>query len=165
MIIKTSIPDFELKIAEPDDIPIILYFIRELARYEKLIDGVTANETLLEEYLFKKKIAEVIIAEYKGSPAGFALFYHNFSTFLGKPGIFLEDIYIKEEFRNKGFGRTILVFLAQLAVERDCGRMEWCVLDWNTPSIEFYEKLGAKPLSEWVTFRLAGDSIRSLAGK
>lgn len=145
-----------------DDVPLILSFIRELADYEKLSDEVVANEEALGRHLFENRHAEVIIAEAP-EPAGFALFFHNFSTFLGRPGIYLEDLYVRPEFRGKGIGKRLLRELARLAVDRDCGRLEWAVLDWNKPSIDFYESLGAGPRKEWVTYRLAGEGLQALA--
>ena len=135
--ITTKKKDFKIRFAKENDISLILDFIRELADYEKLLHEVVATEEILMESLFVKKVAEVIIAEYKGKPIGFALFFHNFSTFLGKPGIYLEDLYVRPEMRGKGYGKTLLAFLAKLALERDCGRFEWWCIDWNEPSIEF----------------------------
>lgn len=160
LIMETN---FTIRFAEREDTPLILQFIKKLAEYEKLLHEVTANEKILEESLFDKKIAEVIIAEYKEVPIGFALFFHNFSTFIGKPGIYLEDLYIEPKYRGKGFGKKLLAFLANLCIERDCGRLEWWVLDWNKPSIDFYMSIGAVPMEEWSTFRMTGDSIKSLA--
>ncbi len=163
-MISTSKPDIKLRIAEEKDVAVILNFIKELAEYEKLSHEVNANEELLRKTLFgDKKFAEVIIAEYKNEPAGFALFFHNYSTFLGKPGIYLEDLFVKVDLRGKGIGKILLAYLGKLAVERDCGRIEWAVLDWNEPSINFYKNLGAKPMDEWTVFRVAGDSIKNLA--
>jgi GNAT superfamily N-acetyltransferase len=163
--IVTSISDFKLRLAVEDDIPLILHFIKSLAEYEKLSRQVTANEGFLMSNLFgDNPHAEVLIAENKSEPVGFALFFHNFSTFLGKPGLYLEDVYIKPEFRKKGFGTHILQFLAKLAVERGCGRFEWSVLDWNEPAIQFYESLAAKPQDEWTTYRLTGKALKILAG-
>lgn len=140
--------------AEEKDINLILSFILELAEYEKLLDTVTADERLLRKNLFgSRPYAEVIIAVYRGEPAGQALFFHNFSTFVGKPGIYLEDLYVKPVFRGKGIGKQLLLTLFDLAVERGCGRVEWSVLNWNTPSIEFYKSLGAELLTEWQIFR------------
>jgi len=152
-----------LRFAEEKDIAIILEFIRGLAEYEHLLDKVEIKEADLKKYLFEKKMIEVIIGEYDGTPAGFALFFHNFSTFLGKPGIFIEDIYVKPEFRNKGLGKFFFSFLAKIAIERNCGRMEWSCLNWNKPSIEFYKNQGAQPLDEWTIYRITGDGINRLA--
>jgi GNAT superfamily N-acetyltransferase len=128
------------------------------------LDQVKANEELLKKYLFgENPQAEVILAEYQKETVGFALFFHNFSTFLGKPGLYLEDLYIKRDYRNRGFGTEMLKFLAKLAVERECGRFEWSVLDWNEPAIQFYESLAAKPMNDWTTYRLAGEALKNLA--
>lgn len=163
-MISTSKPDIKLRIAEEKDVAVILNFIKELAEYEKLSHEVNANEDRLRKTLFgDKKFAEVIIAEYKNEPAGFALFFHNYSTFLGKPGIYLEDLFVKTDLRGKGIGKILLTYLGKLALERNCGRIEWAVLDWNEPSINFYKNLGAKPMDEWTVFRVAGGSIKNLA--
>ncbi|HYW34459.1 MAG TPA: GNAT family N-acetyltransferase [Balneolaceae bacterium] len=162
--ISDNSSDLKLRFAEEKDLLTILKFIEELAAYEKLSDQVVANEKQLREYLFgKKTYAEVILAEYNQKPVGFALFFHNFSTFLGKPGLYLEDLYVKESYRHEGFGTEILKYLAQIAVERDCGRFEWAVLDWNEPAIDFYEAIGAKPLNDWTTYRLTGEALKNLA--
>ena len=152
-----------IRIAKAHDIPIILEFIKGLAKYENLTDEVSATEELLREALFERKMAEVIIEDYEGEPAGFALFFHNFSTFLGKPGIYLEDLYIKPEFRGKGLGKNLLSYLAKVAVERNCGRLEWSCLDWNEPSIKFYKGLGALPMQEWTTYRLSDERLSKLS--
>lgn len=152
-----------LRFAKENDVALILEFIRSLAEYEHLLDKVEIKEEDLKKYLFEKKIIEVIIGEYDGIPAGYALFFHNFSTFLGKPGIFIEDIFVKPEFRGKGLGRTIFGFLAKIAVDRNCGRLEWSCLDWNKPSIDFYKNQGASPLDEWTIYRITGDGIKKLA--
>lgn len=150
--------------ATPDDVPLIAALIRELAAYEKLAHEAVATEATLRATLFGEKPgAEVAIAELDGAPAGFALFFPNFSTFLGRPGIYLEDLFVRPEFRARGVGRALLAHLAGLAVERGCGRLEWAVLDWNAPAIGFYEKLGAEPMREWTTFRLAADALTRLA--
>jgi GNAT superfamily N-acetyltransferase len=147
-----------------DDVPLILSFIRKLAEYEQLLPEVQATEEGLRQRLFgERSSAEVIIAEYQDKPVGFALFFHNFSTFVGKPGIYLEDLFIDPEYRGQGFGKALLAHLARLAVERDCGRVEWAVLDWNEPSIQFYQSLGARPMNEWTIFRLTGDALSELA--
>jgi len=164
IMIKTNNPDIILRFAVENDTPIILNFIKELAEYEKLSDEVFANEEKLKETLFgNKKFAEVVIAEYKNSPAGFMLFFHNYSTFLAKPGIYLEDLFVKPELRGLGIGKSLLTYLAKIASERNCGRIEWAVLDWNEPSIQFYKKLGAKPMDEWTVFRVTGNEIEKLA--
>lgn len=149
--------------ATPTDIPQILTFIKLLAQYEKLADEVTATEALLHEWLFEKKKAEVIFAEVENEAVGFALFFYNFSTFLGRAGLYLEDLYIKESHRGKGYGKAILQELARLAAERGCGRLEWQCLDWNKPSIDFYLSLNARPMNDWTVYRLTGDALLNLA--
>ena len=149
--------------AERKDIPLILQFIKELADYEKMPDEVVATNDLLEEWLFDKQKAEVIFALEDGIEVGFALFFHNFSTFLGRAGIYLEDLYVKSEHRGKGYGKAILKKLASIAVERGCGRLEWWCLDWNKPSIDFYLSLGAEPMSDWTVYRIVGDTLTQLA--
>jgi len=149
--------------ADKKDCGLILEFIRELAEYEKMLDEVVATEELLNEWLFEKKIAEVIFACEDDVEVGFALFFHNFSTFLGKAGIHLEDLYVKPEYRGKGYGKALIKRLAEITVERDCGRLEWCCLDWNKPSIDFYLSLGAKPLDDWTIFRLVDEKLMELA--
>ncbi|MGE0130974.1 MAG: N-acetyltransferase family protein [Blastocatellales bacterium] len=158
--------DFEIKPATTSDAPVILSFIKKLAVYEKLAHEVKATEDILRETLFgERRYAEVIIAYHRGEPAGFALFFHSYSTFLGKPGIYLEDLYVDEQHRGKGFGKALLVHLARLTKERNCGRLEWSVLDWNEPSINFYKSLGARPMDEWNVFRLTGESLDKLANE
>ena len=150
--------------ATEDDVPRILQFIRELAEYEKLSHEVVATEQTLRENVFgERRYAEILISEHDGAPAGFALFFHNFSTFLGRPGIYLEDLYVRPEFRGSGVGKALLSRLARLAVERGCGRLEWWVLDWNEPSIGFYEKLGAEPMDDWTVYRVTGGALDRLA--
>jgi len=145
-------------------VPVIADLIRGLARYEKLEDQVEMTEELLATALFgERPYAEVVLAEEDGLAVGFALFFHNFSTFLGRPGIYLEDLFVLPEFRGRGIGRTLLAHLARLAVERGCGRLEWAVLDWNRDAIGFYERLGARPLSEWTVYRLTGEALTDLA--
>ena len=141
----------------------ILAFIKALAEYEKMSDEVVATEELLEEWIFDKKKAEVIFAVEDGKKVGFALFFHNFSTFLGRAGIYLEDLFVLPEFRGKGYGKALLKELAKITVERGCGRLEWCCLDWNKPSIDFYLSLGAKPLDDWTIYRLTGESLNNMA--
>jgi len=142
------------------DIPAILTLIRELAEYEKLSYSVTADESLLRENLFgKNKFAYVVFAEYEGKLAGQALFFYNFSTFKGKPGIYLEDLYVRPTFRKKGIGKALLKYLIELAKIKNCGRVEWVVLTWNQPAIDFYKSLGAKPMDDWIVFRLSGESF------
>ncbi len=155
---------FTIRLAGVQDVPLILDFIRKLADYERLSHEVVATEADLEKYLFgQEKVAEVVLGYEGDLPVGFALFFHNFSTFLGKPGIYLEDLYVLEEHRGKGYGKTLLIYLARLAVERDCGRLEWAVLDWNEPSIEFYKSLGAKLMNEWIVNRVTGEGLVKLA--
>jgi GNAT superfamily N-acetyltransferase len=147
------------------DLGTIEELIRALAAYERMADAVVMDAQLLRKSLFgERRYAEVLIAEVDGEAAGFALFFHNFSTFVGRPGIYLEDLFVKPEHRGKGFGKALLKRLAEIAVERDCGRLEWAVLDWNEPAIGFYKSLGARPNDEWTVYRLAGESLRSLAG-
>ena len=153
----------EFRYAERRDTGLILQFIRELADYEKMLDEVVADETILEEWIFDKQKAEVIFALESGKEIGFALFFHNFSTFLGRAGIYLEDLYVKPEYQGKGYGKAILKKLAAIAVERGCGRLEWWCLDWNKPSIDFYLSLGAKTMSDWTVYRIDGDTLKNLA--
>ena len=154
---------FTFREAREDDCGLILYFIKELAAYEHMSSDVIATEELLREWLFEKKKAEVLFACADGREVGFALFFHNFSTFLGRAGIYLEDLYILPEYRGKGYGKATLKKLAQIAVSRGCGRLEWSCLDWNQPSIDFYLSLGAKPLDDWTAYRVAGDTLTDLA--
>ncbi len=149
--------------AERKDVGLILQFIKDLASYEKMLDEVVADEPTLEEWLFDKNKAEVIFAMEDGVEVGFALFFHNFSTFLGRSGVYLEDLYVKPEHRGKGYGKAIFKQLASIAVERKCGRLEWWCLDWNKPSIDFYLSLGAEPMKDWTVYRLAGDTLTNLA--
>lgn len=153
----------EFRFAERKDSALILQFIKDLADYEKMAEEVIADEQTLEKWIFDKQKAEVIFAVKDGTEIGFALFFHNFSTFLGRAGIYLEDLFVRPEFRGKGYGRAILKKLAQIAVERDCGRLEWWCLDWNKPSIDFYLSLGAEPMSDWTVYRIAGDTLKNLA--
>lgn len=148
---------------EKEDIPRILELIKELARYEKLEHEVVATEEILEEWLFEKKRAEVIFPVLNGEVIGYALFFHNFSTFLGRAGIYLEDLYIRPEYRGNGYGRAMIGKLAAIAVERGCGRLEWSCLDWNQPSIDFYLSLGAEPMEGWTVYRLTGDTLKAAA--
>ena len=147
------------------DVPLILGFIRELAEYERMLDKVVATEAGLREQLFGARpgAAEVVIARSEGEPVGFALFFHNFSTFLGRRGLYLEDLFVRPASRGKGVGRALLAHLARVALERGCGRLEWSVLDWNEPAIGFYRALGAEPMSEWTVFRLSGEPLAELA--
>lgn len=151
--------------AQRNDIPLILKFIKDLADYEGLLDEVVADEATLEEWIFNRKKAEVIFAMEGDTEVGFALFFHNFSTFLGRAGIYLEDLYIMPEYRGKGYGKALLSKLAQIALERGCGRLEWWCLDNNTPSIDFYLSLNAEPMDEWTVYRIAGDTLTELARK
>jgi GNAT superfamily N-acetyltransferase len=157
--------NFRIEKAREDELALILSFIKELAEYERLSHEVVATEELLRESLFgERAVAEVVIAYDTDERAvGFALFFHNFSTFLGRPGIYLEDLYVQPHARGKGIGRALLVYLARLAKERRCGRLEWAVLDWNEPAIRFYKKLGAVPMNEWTVFRATGESLDKLA--
>jgi GNAT superfamily N-acetyltransferase len=155
---------FEIREATESDVPLILQFIRDLAEYEKLAHLVVASEEKLRATLFgSSPFAEVVIAEEDGTPAGFAIFFHNYSTFLAQPGIYLEDLFVKPECRGRGYGTALLARLAQIARARDCGRVEWAVLDWNEPSIAFYKSLGARPMDDWRTFRLTGEALEKLA--
>lgn len=150
--------------AEAHEVPLILSFIRDLAEYERLSHEVVATEKGLRETLFgPRPHAEVVFALLDGEPVGFALFFHNYSTFLGQPGIFLEDLFVRPQARGHGVGKVLLQWLARTAVERNCGRLEWNVLDWNEPAIGFYRKLGARPMDEWTTFRLTGAELQALA--
>ena len=149
--------------AQRNDVGLILQFIRELADYEKMLSEVVADEATLEEWIFDKQKAEVIFALEGEKEVGFALYFHNFSTFLGRAGIYLEDLYVKPEYRGKGYGKAILKKLASIAVERGCGRLEWLCLDWNKPSIDFYRSLGAEPMDDWTVYRIAGETLTNLA--
>ncbi|WP_313529658.1 GNAT family N-acetyltransferase [Anaerotignum sp.] len=153
----------DFRFANKSDVPLILQFIQELAEYEKMLDEVVATEALLEEWIFQQKKAEVLFAMVDGAEIGFALFFHNFSTFLGKSGIYLEDLYVKRDFRGHGYGKRILAELAKIAVARKCGRLEWWCLDWNQPSINFYLSLGAEPMKDWTVYRLTGETLHNLA--
>jgi len=156
--------DFEIRPARVADVPVILELIRDLATYERAPDDVTATEEQLVDVLFgDRPVAEVLLAFEAGSPVGFAVFFRNFSTWLGRPGLYLEDLFVKPKKRGKGYGRALLIYLAKIALERGCGRMEWAVLDWNEPAIKFYHALGAKPMDEWTVFRLTRDGIARLA--
>ncbi|MEK7254836.1 MAG: GNAT family N-acetyltransferase [Bacteroidota bacterium] len=160
----TSIDPLQILPASEKDIPLILQFIKELAEYERLSHVVVATEEMLHDALFgHRKVAEVLLAFWEGQPAGFALFFFNFSTFLARPGIYLEDLFVRPEFRRKSIGKALLIALAKLAMERNCGRLEWSVLDWNEPAIDFYKSLGAVPMDEWTVFRLTGEGLEKLA--
>lgn len=151
--------------AERKDTKLILQFIKELADHENMLDEVVADEKTLEEWIFDKQKAEVIFALEDGAEVGFALFFHNFSTFLGRAGIYLEDLYVRPEYRGKGYGKALLKKLASIATERGCGRLEWWCLDWNKPSIDFYLSLGAEPMNDWTVYRIAGDTLYELANE
>ena len=156
----------EVREASAEDVPLILTFIRELAEYERLSHEVVATEDSLHEWLLgEKPVAEVLIAEYGAEAVGFALYFHSFSTFLGRPGIYLEDLYVRPAFRGHGMGEAMLVHLAKLAKERGCGRLEWSVLDWNEPSIRFYESLGAVAMEDWTVHRVTGEALDRLAAR
>ena len=153
----------KFRFATEQDTALILDFIKALAEYEKMSDQVVANEDLLREWIFEKKKAEVLFALEDGKEVGFALFFHNFSTFLGRAGIYLEDLFVMPAYRGHGHGKGLIRELARITLERGCGRLEWCCLDWNQPSIDFYRALGAESLDEWTTYRLTGDSLRMFA--
>lgn len=157
---------FRIRPGEPADLPAIAALIRGLAEYERLLDAVEFDEATLGRFLFgERPYAETLLAEEEatGEAFGLALYFHNFSTFLGRPGLYLEDLFVRPEHRGRGAGRALLARLAAIALERECGRLEWAVLDWNQPAIDFYERLGARPNSEWTTYRLAGEALRALA--
>ena len=159
-------PEVEIRVATEDDVPLILALIRELAEYERLSHEVVATEETLRHSLFgERRLAETLLAYLGDDLAGFALFFHSFSTFLGRPGIYLEDLYVRPEFRSAGVGRTLLVRIAGLAKERGCGRLEWAVLDWNEPAFSFYKRIGASPVSGWTVYRLTGEALEELAGR
>jgi len=154
----------QIREATEADVPVIAWFIRQLAEYEHLLQETTMTEEILRKSLFGSRPgAEVLLGYHDDKPVGFAVFFHNFSTFLGKPGLYLEDLFVIPEMRGKGFGRALLVRVAKIARDRNCGRFEWAVLDWNKPSIEFYKKLGAVPMDEWTIFRVTGDALKRLA--
>lgn len=153
----------DFRYAERKDVKLILQFIKELADYEKMLDEVVADENTLEEWIFDKQKAEVIFVLENGIEAGFALYFHNFSTFLGRAGIYLEDLYVRPQHRGKGYGKGLLKKLAQIAIERGCGRLEWWCLDWNKPSIDFYLSLGAEPMGDWTVYRITGNTLKSMA--
>lgn len=155
--------NFDISFARREDVPLILDFIKALAEYEKMGDQVVATEELLHQWIFEKEKAEVIILREGAEALGFALFFHNFSTFLGRAGIYLEDLFVKPEHRGRGCGRLLLRELARIAKERGCGRLEWSCLDWNKPSIDFYLSLGAQPMEDWTTYRLTGETLDNMA--
>lgn len=154
---------FTIRQATTEDVHIILSFIKELAEYENMSEQVVATEELLKEWLFEKKKAEVLLAMEGDTAVGIALYFYNFSTFLGRAGIYLEDLFVKEEYRGKGYGKALLKELARIAVSQGCGRLEWCCLDWNQPSIDFYLSLGAVPMDDWTQYRVTGDTLKKLA--
>ena len=164
--INTVVPDFIIRFATKEDLPLILSFIQELAEYEKLSSEVSTTEKDLEQTLFcENPVAEVIIGELNNQPVAFAIFFRNYSTFLGKPGLYLEDLYVKPEARSKGLGKVMISYIAKIAVERSYGRFEWSVLDWNEPAINFYKKLGAIAMSDWTVQRLTGTNLLKLANE
>ena len=159
-------PELEIRAATEDDVPLILSLIKTLAGYERLSHEAVATEETLRASLFgERQVAETLLAHLGDDPAGFALFFHNFSTFLGRPGIYLEDLYVRPEFRGAGIGRALLVYLARLARGRGCGRLEWSVLDWNEPAIGFYRSIGASPVSGWTLYRVSGEALEELAAR
>lgn len=162
--LNSGLPGFAVRFAAEDDLPLILDFIRRLAVYEKLEDQVVATEDSLRETLFRQKHAEVLIGLWQGRPVAFALFFHNYSTFLGRPGLYLEDLFVDENARGKGFGGAMFRCLAQVAVARGCGRMDWWCLDWNESAIGFYKRLGAQAMDGWTVYRLNADALQNLAG-
>lgn len=155
----------EFRFAKETDCALILSFIKELAAYEKMSDEVVATEAILREWLFERKKAEVIFACVEGREVGFALFFHNFSTFLGRAGIYLEDLFVLPEYRGKGYGKALLKELGKITVQRGCGRLEWVCLDWNQPSIDFYLSLGAVPMNDWTVYRITGDTLKGMASR
>ena len=155
--------ELTFRYAEKRDVPLILKFVKALAEYENMLDEVVADEDTLEQWIFANKKAEVLFAVADGVEVGFALFFHNFSTFLGRAGIYLEDLFVLPAYRGKGYGKALLKKLAAIAVERGCGRLEWWGLDWNKPSIDFYRSLGAKPMADWTVYRIDGDTLYTLA--
>lgn len=157
-------PTLSIRFATRDDIPVMLGFIRELAEYEHMPEAVVADPDEMAVWMFERRVAECLLAEEDGVPVGMALFFYNYSTWLGKAGIYLEDLYVQPAYRKRGYGKALLTRLAALAVERGCGRLEWACLDWNTPSIGFYRALGAVPMEEWTTYRLSGDALVEVAG-
>lgn len=157
-------PEIGIRPATEEDVPLILSLIRDLAKYERLSHEVVATEEILQGSLFgERRVAEVVIGHQAEEPTGFALFFHSFSTFLGRPGIYLEDLYVKPEFRGRGIGRAMLAYLAGLAKERNCGRLEWSVLNWNEPAIRLYRGIGAVPMEDWTVYRVAGEALEQLA--
>ena len=163
MASSAGLPGFEIRPATVADAAVILSFVKKLADYEKLAHEVVATEVSVRETLFGQRlIGEVAIGYFEEKPIGFVLFFHNYSTFLGRPGLYIEDLFVDEMFRRRGFGRALLLYVARLAGERKCGRLEWAVLDWNEPAINFYKKLGAAPMAEWTVFRVTGEALKKL---
>ncbi len=160
----TGIEGFTIRFATEKDTGLILEFIKGLAAYEKMLEEVVATEKGLQETLFEKRQAEVVIGEEEGGPVGFALFFHNYSTFLGKANLYLEDLFVLPKYRGKGYGKTLLAFLGKIALDRDCGRLDWWCLDWNTSSIDFYKEMGAEAMDEWTVYRVQGENLKRLAG-
>jgi len=159
----TTMTEYTFRFATVDDTALILQFIRELADYEKMLDEVVATEELLREWIFEKGKAEVLFVTENGKEAGFALFFNNFSTFLGRSGLYLEDLYVRPEYRGKGYGKALIMELGRIANERGLGRMEWWCLDWNKPSIDFYKSLGAEAMTDWTVYRIAGKTLEDMA--
>lgn len=160
---QTGRDELQFRFAVRQDVPLILEFIRELAEYENMADQVVATEQQLERQLFEQQSAQVLFALAQGKEVGFALFFHNFSTFLGKKGLYLEDLFVRPAYRGRGYGEALLRQLARIARQRDCGRLEWWCLDWNKSSIDFYLSLGAQPMEDWTTYRLTGEALQKLA--
>ena len=156
-------PTLHLRKAGPEDVGLVLFFIRQLAEYERMLDEVVADEETLRQSMFAEHAASALIAEEDGEPIGFALYFYNFSTFIGRPGLYVEDVFILPQYRGKGYGRAIFCHLAKIAVERRCARMEWTCLDWNEPSLRFYRSMGAVPMDQWTVQRLSGDALRRVA--
>jgi GNAT superfamily N-acetyltransferase len=164
MISNRQSAGVEIRPAAESDVPVILAFIKKLADYERLSHEVLATEEILLQTLFgERRVAEVAIADFEHQPVGFVLFFQNFSTFLGRPGIYIEDLFVDEDYRRRGIGRALLFYVARLAKARQCGRLEWSVLDWNQPAIQFYKRLGAVPMSDWTVYRVSGESLDKLA--